>query len=55
MRPFACGQCANTVYFENLSCGQCGALLGFSPALRRMLAFDPPPPNPKAPMARSPA
>ena len=46
MRPFACGQCANTVYFENVSCGQCGALLGFSPALRRMLAFDPPPPAP---------
>ena len=55
MRPFASGQCANTVYFENLSCGQCGALLGFSPVLHRMLAFDPPPPNPKAPMARSPA
>ena len=46
MRPFACGQCASTVYFENVSCGQCGALLGFSPALRRMLAFDPPPPAP---------
>ena len=46
MRPFACGQCGNTVYFENVGCGQCGALLGFCPALRRMLAFDPPPPAP---------
>ena len=48
MRPFACGQCASTVYFENVSCGRCGTLLGFSPALRRMLAFDPPPPAPAA-------
>ena len=46
MRPFACGHCANTVYFENVNCGLCGALLGFSPALRRMLAFDSPPPAP---------
>lgn len=46
MRPFACGQCASTVYFDNVGCGQCGALLGFSPALRRMLAFDPPPAAP---------
>ena len=48
MRPFACGRCAGTVYFENVSCGRCGALLGFSPLLRRMLAFDPPPPAPAA-------
>ena len=48
MRPFACGQCGNTVFFENVGCGQCGALLGFSPALRRMLAFNPPPPAPAA-------
>ena len=48
MRPFACGRCASTVYFENVVCGQCGALLGFSPTLRRMLAFDPPLPAPAA-------
>ena len=46
MRPFACGQCGNTVFFENVGCGQCGALLGFCPAMRRMLAFEAPPPAP---------
>ena len=55
MRPFACGQCASPVYFENVSCGRCGALLGFSPLLRRMLAFDPPPPAPAAWQARASA
>jgi len=48
MRPFACGQCASTVFFDNVGCGQCGALLGFSPQARCMLAFDPPPPAPAA-------
>ena len=48
MRPFACGQCGATVYFENVHCGRCGAALGFVPALRRMLAFDAPAPAPAA-------
>lgn len=39
MTPFQCTHCQATVYFENVHCGQCGALLGFNPAQGRMLAY----------------
>ena len=39
MQPFACGQCGNTVFFDNVQCVRCNAALGFVPGLRRMLAF----------------
>lgn len=42
MTPFVCSHCGNTVYFENTHCGQCGSVLGFVLAERRMLAFVPP-------------
>lgn len=41
MTPFQCSHCQATVYFENVACGQCGAWLGFDPALARMQAYRP--------------
>ncbi len=31
MKPFRCGVCGNTVFFQNCLCLQCGAQLGFLP------------------------
>ena len=39
MTPFSCGQCGQTVYFENTACRACGATLGFLPSERRVVAF----------------
>ncbi|MDB5612944.1 MAG: hypothetical protein JWQ22_597 [Devosia sp.] len=41
MKLFSCGSCGNTVYFENVSCEQCGHALGYAPDLIEMLALDP--------------
>ena len=46
MTPFSCGQCGQTVYFENTACGACGATLGFLPADLRLVAFASLPPGP---------
>ena len=52
MRPFACTHCQQTVFFENVHCGHCGAQLGFVPAEQRLLAFGPLPDDNAAPWPR---
>ena len=46
MTPFSCGQCSQTVFFENTACGACGATLGFLPSAQRLVAFASLPPGP---------
>jgi hypothetical protein len=41
MIPFRCGRCGHAVFFENVRCGRCNALLGYLPAERCMGAFEP--------------
>jgi hypothetical protein len=43
MRVFPCGNCRQTVYFENVKCEHCGMALGFDPQgmTMRTLAPDP--------------
>lgn len=40
MIPFRCGRCGHAVFFENVRCGQCSALLGYLPGERCMGAFE---------------
>src|SRR6218665_3974435 len=40
MRPLRCERCGQRVFFENLSCGACGALLGFVPDELGFGAFE---------------
>lgn len=40
MIPFHCGRCGHTVFFENVRCGRCDALLGYLPGERCMGAFE---------------
>lgn len=40
MIPFRCGRCGHAVFFENVRCGQCDALLGYLPGERCMGAFE---------------
>jgi hypothetical protein len=40
MIPFRCGRCGHAVFFENIRCGHCQALLGYLPAERCMGAFE---------------
>jgi len=40
MIQFRCGRCGQAVYFENVRCGQCDALLGYLPGERCMGAFE---------------
>ena len=40
MRRLTCERCGQRVFFENVSCGGCGAALGFVPAELRFGAFD---------------
>jgi hypothetical protein len=42
MKPFRCGHCQQTVFFENTQCGRCHATLGFVPGERAMAAFQAP-------------
>lgn len=49
MRPFECGQCRNTVFFDNDVCLSCGAVLGFVAADLQMRAFAPPAGQPGEP------
>ncbi|WP_085314280.1 zinc-binding metallopeptidase family protein [Derxia lacustris] len=40
MKLLTCGHCGQRVFFENVSCGNCGLALGFSPDEMAMLAFE---------------
>jgi hypothetical protein len=40
MIPFHCGRCGHAVFFENVRCGRCDALLGYLPGERCMGAFE---------------
>jgi hypothetical protein len=40
MKTFHCNRCDNLVFFENIQCEQCGALLGYVPELGEISAFD---------------
>jgi hypothetical protein len=40
MIPFRCGRCGHAVFFENVRCGHCDALLGYLPRERCMGAFE---------------
>lgn len=40
MKNFACTNCGNEVYFENILCLQCKRALGFLPSQRRMVALE---------------
>lgn len=41
MQIFACGACAQLVYFENTACTRCGHALGFDPGGMALLALEP--------------
>lgn len=41
MRLFNCSVCQNLLYFENVSCTQCGSVLGFVPEKMSMVAIQP--------------
>ena len=40
MKIFKCGNCKNSVFFENHSCENCGHLTGYRDEDRKMLTFD---------------
>lgn len=40
MRLFACPNCSQVVYFENVVCERCNHALGYEPTLNRMLALE---------------
>lgn len=40
MKLFVCSQCRNLLYFNNISCGACGARLGFLPDKTTLVALD---------------
>ncbi|TVR80814.1 MAG: hypothetical protein EA405_10180 [Rhodospirillales bacterium] len=40
MKLFVCSQCRNLLYFDNISCGGCGARLGFLPDETTLVALD---------------
>lgn len=41
MKPFQCGHCGSTVFFENTLCQSCGSALGFRLADNRFVAWLP--------------
>jgi hypothetical protein len=41
MRVFTCGNCRQTVYFENVKCEKCGMALGFDPQAMTMRTLAP--------------
>lgn len=41
MRVFSCGNCRQTVYFENVTCENCGMALGFDPQSMTMRTLQP--------------
>lgn len=40
MKLFSCPACGNTLYFHNVTCGQCGHILGFIPDTLTLAAFE---------------
>lgn len=40
MKLFRCDHCGNTLYFENVSCQNCGHRLGFEPEIGRLVSLD---------------
>jgi hypothetical protein len=40
MKTFHCNRCEQLVFFENVLCGRCGALLGYVPEAGEIRAFD---------------
>ncbi len=40
MRNFACANCGNTIYFENVACLKCSKLVGFDAATLTVVALD---------------
>ncbi|WP_442873273.1 zinc-ribbon domain-containing protein [Cupriavidus sp. USMAA2-4] len=40
MKTVHCTRCGNLVFFENFSCNQCRAVLGFVPSLQEICAFE---------------
>ncbi len=55
MKTFECSRCGAIAFFDNVSCGQCGAALGFVPAESRMVAFDEAPDGEAWPRADAPS
>lgn len=41
MKLFSCDACGQTLYFENVTCTNCGLRLGFVPETLELTAFDP--------------
>lgn len=41
MKLFECGNCSNTLFFENISCEKCGHLVGYSSSNTLMNTFEP--------------
>lgn len=41
MKTFHCHRCQQLVFFENVKCESCGALLGYVPELQAICAFEP--------------
>jgi hypothetical protein len=41
MKTFHCNRCQQHVFFENVKCESCAALLGYDPALSEVSAFEP--------------
>lgn len=40
MKIFQCGNCKHSIYFENVSCENCGHISGFRDKTHKMLTFD---------------
>src|SRR5437868_5925772 len=40
MKTFHCSRCGNLVFFENVSCERCNAMLGFIPDRLQIHAFE---------------
>lgn len=55
MRTFECQRCQAIAFFDNVSCGACGATLGFVPAESRMVAFEEAPDGAAWPRVGEPA
>lgn len=41
MKTFHCDRCGQQVFFENVRCERCGAMLGYLPDIRQIGAFEP--------------